>query len=98
MWFKDEEHTVLHRTDGPAIQSNGGNAWFVEGQLHRLDGPAVIKKQTSIFNDWYLFGIKSNKKEVRKFVATLEQHFGVQGFQNVPHNVLMQIYTTEHNL
>lgn|GEM_PF-1726145 len=31
----------LHRTDGPAIQSEGLRAWFVEGVCTRTDGPAI---------------------------------------------------------
>ena len=31
----------LHRTDGPAIESDEIRAWFVDGVCHRTDGPAL---------------------------------------------------------
>ena len=32
----------LHRSDGPAVESNNGDKWwYKEGYLHREDGPAV---------------------------------------------------------
>ncbi|MEZ0261721.1 MAG: hypothetical protein ACAH80_11975 [Alphaproteobacteria bacterium] len=39
----DKEYWVnglLHREDGPAIDSRYQKAWWVNGKLHRLDGPA----------------------------------------------------------
>jgi hypothetical protein len=40
--YKDKAMTVLHRTDGPAIEwPNGDKEWFVDGKLHRIDGPAI---------------------------------------------------------
>jgi hypothetical protein len=36
--------TVLHRTDGPAIErANGHTEWCYNGVLHRPDGPAITK-------------------------------------------------------
>jgi hypothetical protein len=31
----------LHRTDGPAIESEDVRAWFINGVCHRTDGPAL---------------------------------------------------------
>jgi hypothetical protein len=41
-YYADEEMTIPHRLDGPAVEdADGYKAWWVEGKLHRLDGPAV---------------------------------------------------------
>jgi hypothetical protein len=38
-WYLND---VLHRTDGPAIETaNGCKAWFFNGLPHRANGPAV---------------------------------------------------------
>jgi len=40
-YYKNPEMTILHRTDGPAIEyGDGGKQWIVNGKHHRLDGPA----------------------------------------------------------
>ena len=42
LYYKDPEMTILHRTDGPAIEFiNGQKEWYVNDTLHRLDGPAI---------------------------------------------------------
>ena len=40
-WYKDQEHTLLHRLGGPAFTSSGMSSWYQNGQLHREDGPAI---------------------------------------------------------
>ena len=41
-WFKDAEHSIRHRENGPAIQyADGTKFWFQNGQCHRTDGPAI---------------------------------------------------------
>ena len=41
-WYKDAKGTVLHRTDGPAIEyTNGDKSWYMNDQRHRTDGPAI---------------------------------------------------------
>ena len=40
-YYKDPEKTILHREDGPAVESTDRyRAWYQSGKLHRLDGPA----------------------------------------------------------
>lgn len=54
-YYKDLGMTILHRTDGPAIEWVGGNKeWLVNGKLHRLDGPAL--EYTDSINQWYVNG------------------------------------------
>lgn len=39
-WYN--ESNQLHRTDGPAVESDWGpKYWYQNDQLHRTDGPAV---------------------------------------------------------
>ena len=39
-WYQN--HQLLHRTDGPAIEWVSGNKyWYQNGQRHRTDGPAI---------------------------------------------------------
>jgi len=41
-YYADEDMTILHRLDGPAVEgADGYKAWWVKNKLHRLDGPAV---------------------------------------------------------
>jgi hypothetical protein len=34
---------TFHREDGPAIERDDTDEWWVNGKRHRLDGPAVIE-------------------------------------------------------
>lgn len=48
--------TVLHRTNGPAIEyDDGSQEWHYRGKLHRTDGPAVIDAVTGEVN-WCING------------------------------------------
>ena len=41
-WYKDAEHSIRHRENGPAVEySNGDKLWYQNDQLHRIDGPAI---------------------------------------------------------
>ena len=54
-WYKDAKGTVLHRTDGPAIEwANGYKSWWLNGRLHRTTGPAIEYADGS--KNWYLNG------------------------------------------
>ena len=54
-YYSDAAMTILHRTDGPAIErAEGSQAWLVHGKLHRTDGPAC--EYASGSKDWYLNG------------------------------------------
>jgi hypothetical protein len=35
------EKGELHRTDGPALITDLGRNWYINGKLHREDGPAL---------------------------------------------------------
>ena len=56
-WYKDAECTVLHRENGPAIEWNDGDKFWVQtGLLHRTDGPAVEYADGGKF--WYQNGLR----------------------------------------
>jgi hypothetical protein len=56
-YYADEEMTVLHRLDGPAVEYAGGSkAWFVEGKRHRLDGPAIERADGWVGKEWWVEG------------------------------------------
>lgn len=47
------EHNLLHREDGPAIEwDDGGKSWYINGEKHRTDGPAHEYANGSKF--WYV--------------------------------------------
>lgn len=37
-----DDNGRLHREDGPAIEYEDGEEWYIDGVLHRVDGPAII--------------------------------------------------------
>lgn len=48
---------VLHRVDGPAVETAGGDKeWWVEGVRHRVDGPAVVRSNGD--REWFLDGLR----------------------------------------
>ena len=54
-YYSDKAMTVIHREDGPAVESaNGDKKWYLNGKLHREDGPAV--EDTDGYKEWYLNG------------------------------------------
>jgi len=54
-YYADEEMTVIHRLDGPAVEhADGSKAWFVDGKRHRLDGPAF--EYADGFKTWWVEG------------------------------------------
>lgn len=57
LWFKDPEHTTLHRVDGPAVERiNGTTEWWFDGKTHRVGGPAVTDAFTGD-EIWYRYGL-----------------------------------------
>ena len=53
-YFKYKNHTVLHREDGPAVNNNRTQEWWVNGQRHRVDGPALL--DVDGYKAWYQNG------------------------------------------
>jgi hypothetical protein len=54
-YYKDEEMTILHREDGPAIEwADGDKYWYINGKRHREDGPAA--EHANGDKEWYLNG------------------------------------------
>ncbi|MBU9391509.1 hypothetical protein KTE71_28870 [Burkholderia multivorans] len=53
-WYEDN---ILHREDGPAVESSDGyKAWKINGEYHRVGGPAVVHANGD--KDWYLRGVQ----------------------------------------
>ena len=51
-WYKDAEHSIRHRENGPAVEyANGDKVWYQNGQLHRTDGPAIDR--ASGHKEWW---------------------------------------------
>ena len=51
--YSEFDNTQLHRTDGPAVIDDYGEAWYQNGQQHRVDGPAAIHRKLKM---WYQNG------------------------------------------
>ena len=61
-WHKDTRCKVLHRVDGPAVESaNGHKEWCQNGQLHRTDGPAIEWRDGD--KRWYINGKQMTEAE-----------------------------------
>lgn len=52
-YYKDKEMKILHREDGPAIESSETKIWCVDGIIHREDGPAIETKHSK---EWLVNG------------------------------------------
>jgi len=62
-YYKDRKMTMLHRTDGPAIEwADGDKSWWVDGKRHRIDGPAI--EYASGAKEWFVDGV---------FIMTLDK-------------------------
>jgi hypothetical protein len=69
-YFKDKAMKILHREDGPAVESfKGFKEWWLNGERHREDGPAV--EWPSGDKMWYL-----NNKIHREDGPACEWHNG----------------------
>jgi len=56
LYFSDKAMRILHREDGPAIESvDGSKFWYVKGQYHREDGPACEYANGTKY--WYVSGL-----------------------------------------
>ena len=61
-WFKDAEHSIRHRENGPAvIWADGSKFWLQDGQLHRIDGPAVERADCT--KEWHINGEELTEAE-----------------------------------
>jgi hypothetical protein len=61
-YYCDPEMTVLHRTDGPAVECpDSYKAWYVDGRLHRTDGPAV--EWHDGYKDWFVDGKRLTREQ-----------------------------------
>ena len=54
-YYKDPDHELLHRLDGPAVEGkNGTKEWYKDGKLHRLVDPAI--EHSNGTKEWYKDG------------------------------------------
>ncbi len=72
-YYKDPKKTILHRTDGPAVESvDGYKTWYLNGVRHRLDGPAVVYPDGEYkewwVNDIYLFYTDEDGELIERMV------------------------------
>ena len=49
------KNNKLHRTNGPAADTENEKTWCVNGQKHRIGGPAIINTEKNILQ-WWLAG------------------------------------------
>lgn len=42
----------LHRTDGPAVESDDRKEWWVEGRRHNERGPSITTKHGTVWHYW----------------------------------------------
>ena len=71
-WYKDANCTVLHRTDGPAVEyADGSKVWYLNGHRHRTDGPAV--EWADGYKEWWLNGEHLTQEEhLRRIIPAQE--------------------------
>jgi len=53
---KRDHSKILHREDGPAVDSSGSKFWYLNGYPHRKDGPAV--EEYDGYKAWYINGVR----------------------------------------
>jgi antitoxin component YwqK of YwqJK toxin-antitoxin module len=53
-YYSDRGMTELHREDGPAVEYDDFNEWYLNGKRHREDGPAVESADGT--KSWYING------------------------------------------
>lgn len=63
-YYSNEEMSILHREDGPAIEYICGNKeWFKNGEFHREDGPAIDHTN---YKEWWIEGKRYTEEEFNK--------------------------------
>ena len=56
-WYKDAKCKILHRENGPAVESaDGDKFWWQNGRRHRTDGPAI--EWCNSTKEWYQDGLR----------------------------------------
>jgi hypothetical protein len=58
LWYNDKGQ--LHRTDGPAVEYDGGSKfWYINDQYHRENGPAIEHYDGT--KEWWFNGMRHRK-------------------------------------
>ena len=64
-YHSDEEMSIRHREDGPAIEwTNGDKEWYINNKQHREDGPAIEWTNGNTY--WYLNSVEYSEEEFNK--------------------------------
>ena len=80
-YYKDEEFTILHREDGPAVERFDGSkswckVWIIDGKRHRTDGPAIeFADGTKL---WFIDGKELLEKVFNATVLILKMRAGMK--------------------
>lgn len=76
-YYKDKNHKIIHREDGPAIiYPNGTKIWFQNGKHHRVDGPAVEWYDGGQI--WYQYG-KLHRLDGPASTTLGEDYYAING-------------------
>ena len=54
-------HNLLHREDGPAVETTNRQEWWLCGKCHRDDGPAIV--YTDGRKEWHKHGRLQHKQK-----------------------------------
>ena len=69
-WYKDAKCKVLHRENGPAVESvYGHKEWLQNGKLHRIDGPAI--EWAHGLKEWWINGVILTEAEFNQRVKNV---------------------------
>lgn len=57
---------LLHREDGPAVESQGCKYWYNQGRRHRIDGPAVEFSNGK--KEWWIDGEQLTEQLFQSYI------------------------------
>ena len=81
-YYKDPEHQILHRLDGPAIEGDFGyTEWYKDGERHNLKGPAYTDVNGQV-KEWYINGKQYTKKGFDEYKKKLKVAKEIQSHKN----------------
>jgi hypothetical protein len=81
-YYKPGKGHFIHNEDGPAIESQSGQEWWVKyDNIHRIDGPATTFKSGA--KSYYLYNIRTlpGYKETLLLIHYMKALYGLDSFQ-----------------